>query len=457
MVNRTLFPVIVSLLFLVSIPVSAAYLEVSIPDREKTVYLGDEVSFDVDLYVLKITPGEYFYLEVSGSPQEWVQDVPSHIYVRGMSSATAEVTFLPTGEQTGQFTYTITGVPYNAPSINSSDTVILDVIRPLDIEDFTVTRQGDQLVLDLDMDSKNMREAELSFAIIDGNGDFIERFSETAEVDGPTHVERTAHLPEGMLAGDYDVKVSLMGTPVEKDYTFTILPVHDVVESVKKTSGALYDDYEITVTNEGNLVEKQYVSYKTVPNNDWVTGLITEPDDCYVNGGEKTCKYVFSDLAPGDSATLEYRLDYTPVYAAFGTVLVAIFLLVFFGMRRATSPVIIKRHVRKADGKYHVVLEIRNPFYHNLSNAIVRDWVTPLASVIHDEIMMLKPMIRRSDAGTELIWKLGDIRPKETRIITYPIKALVKGNLKMPKAYIRFNRPNGKLRRLFSRGLVIDT
>ena len=70
---------------------------------------------------------------------------------------------------------------------------------------------------------------------------------------------------------------------------------------------------------------------------------------------------------------------------------------------------------------------------------------------------MIKPLVRRSDAGTELIWKLGDIKPKETRIITYPIKALVSGNLKMPKAYIRFNKPNGKLRRLFSKPLIINT
>jgi len=87
----------------------------------------------------------------------------------------------------------------------------------------------------------------------------------------------------------------------------------------------------------------------------------------------------------------------------------------------------------------------------------VRDWVSPLANVLHHEISMLKPLVRRSDAGTELIWKLGDIRPKETRIITYPIKGLVKGSLKMPRAYIRYNKPNGKLNRIFSKPLVINT
>ena len=69
---------------------------------------------------------------------------------------------------------------------------------------------------------------------------------------------------------------------------------------------------------------------------------------------------------------------------------------------------------------------------------------------------MVKPMIRKSEAGTELIWKLGDIKPKETRIITYPVKALVQGSLKMPKAYIRFNKPNGRLKRIFSRPVVIE-
>lgn len=455
MANKTLIPLLVSFMFLVSVPISMAYLDISVLDDDKQAYLGDEVSFDVDVSVSRAL-GDNVYLEVTGDPQEWVSDVPGFLHVPGMGSASASFSLSPVGETPGTFLYTVSAVSFNKVT-RASDSFTLDVKRPLDITDFAASRQGNELYLNVLMDSKDRRDAELSFVILNYRGDFLKRFSMEAVVDGPTLVEGTEQLPEGMLAGDYDVKVSLVGTPVEKEYMFTVLPVHDVVESVKKTSTTFQDDFEVTITNNGNLVEKQYVSYKTVPNNDWITGLVTNPDDCFVSNGEKTCRYVFSDLAPGESATLEYNLNYFPIYAGIALASIALFMIVFFGMRRATAPVIVKRHVRKPGDRHHVVLEVRNPFYHNLSNAIIRDWVTPLANVLHNEISVLKPLVRRSDAGTELIWKLGDIKPRETRIVTYPLKTLVRGSLKMPKAYIRYNKPNGKLKRLFSRGLVIDS
>ena len=456
MVNKTLIPIMVSFILLVSVPVSWAYLEIDVTDNEKQVYLGDEVSFDIDVFVLRAL-GDNVYIEVSGEPQEWISEIPSFISVPGQDMSSSSVSFFPTGETPGRFGFVVTAMSYTSPLAQASDTILLDVMRPLDITDFTVSKQGDQIFLNVLMDSKDRRDADLSFVMLNNKGEFLKRFSMVVAVDGQTVIEETVELPQDMLAGDYNVKVSLIGTPVEKECMFTVLPVHNVVESVKKTSSAFQDDFEITIINDGNIAEREYVSYKTVPNNDWISGLITEPDDCFVRNGEKTCMYVFSDLAPGDSVTLEYSLNYLPIYTGIALASIALFMVVFLGMRRATAPVIIKRHVRKSGGLHHVVLEVRNPFYHNLSNAIVRDWVTPLANVLHNEIKMLKPLIRRSDAGTELIWKLGDIKPKETRIITYPLKTLVKGSLKMPKAYIRYNKPNGKLKRLFSRGLVINS
>jgi hypothetical protein len=448
-----LFPLV--LIFLLAIvPTSNAYLEMEAIQEEETVYLGDEVSIDVEVSVLRAL-GDNVYLEVSGEPQEWVLEAPGFLQVPGMGSVMTNVSFFPRGETAGTFTYTVTATSYLF-DISASDDVILKVMRPLDIEDFSASISGNELFLNILFNSKGPSEADMSFVITNYRGEVIKEFSLSADVDGSTLVEESVDLPKDMLAGDYNIEVTLVGTPVKKNYMFTVMPVHKVTEMVKKTSAAMYDEFEITIINEGNINEPTYVTYKTFPNNDWITGLITDPETCFLRDGQKTCKYVFSDLAPGDSATLSYRLDYWSIYAGAILVLVAIFLVAFFTMRRATAPVIIKRHVRRGSDRHHIVLEVRNPFYHNLSNSIVRDWVSPLANVIHHEIDMVKPLIRRSNAGTELIWKLGEIKPKETRIISYPIKTLVQGSLKMPKAYIRFNKPNGRIRRLFSRPIVIE-
>jgi hypothetical protein len=458
MFNKALMASFAILILSLSIPISGAYLEMDVAENEKTVYLGDDVSF---LFTITNSRAlsDRIGLEVSGEPVEWIESPPTNVFVQGQGGeADVSVNFFPSGESTGKFQYTVTVLP-NRPSVETasdSETVTLNVIRPLDIEEFSVTKSGNELIMNILLNSKDSRDAEMSFVMINSRGEFLRRFSLEATVDGPTLIVENVPLEEDMLAGDYDVIVSLAGTPVETECMFTVMPIHRVTEYVEKTSTPLYDDFKVTIVNEGNIKETEYVSYQVVPSNDWVTGFVTEPTGCSTGANGKTCRYSFQDLDPGEVVTLEYRLDYTPVYAGYGILLVTIFLVVMITMRRATAPVIIKRHVRKSGGKHHVVLEIKNPFYHNLSNTIVRDWVSPLANVLHNEITMLRPLIRRSDAGTELIWKLGDIKPRETRIITYPLKALLKGSLKMPRAYIRYNKPNGKLKRIFSRGIVIE-
>ncbi len=454
MFNKPLIPLLVFILLLAAAPAASANLELSINDSEKSAYLGDEVFFDVTITNLRYLE-DRAWLAVSGGPQEWVSKVPDMVYLPGRKETNASFSLFPSGETTGAFEYTITVNSYLS-SASASGIVTLNVMRPLDLEDFVASRSGDELYLNILLNSKEPTDATMDFVITSSGGETLKEFSLSARVDGPTLVEESVTLPGGMLAGDYNVEVSLVGTPVRMECMFTVLPVHMVTESVKKTSSALHDDYEVTIVNDGNIREPQYVTYRTLPNNDLVTGLVTEPEDCFVSNGEKNCRYVFYDLAPGESASMSYRLDYWSVYATYILILVAIFMVVFLGMRRATAPVIIKRHVRKGGDRYHVVLEVRNPFYHNLSNAIIRDWVSPLANVLHHEIDMVRPLIRRSEAGTELIWKLGDIKPKETRIISYPIKALVQGSLRMPRAYIRYNKPNGRLRRIFSKPINID-
>jgi hypothetical protein len=458
MLKRLFAPALILVLLLV-VPVSSAYLEVTPEEDEKTVYLGDEVSFDLTVTNNNPLPAN-LEIQVIGDPEEWVSAYPAFLRVPGSGTDTEfSVELFPTGEVSGIFDYTVSIVPITPKSLTSAplEELTLNVIRPLDIEEFAASKSGDDIFLSILMSSKDQRDAELYFTVLNNRGETLKVFSLEAVVDGDTLIEESEPLPAGILAGDYNVQATLVGTPVRKEAMFTVPPIHKVTEAVKKTSSTLYDEFEVTIVNEGNVEEPVYTTYRTLPNNDWMTGLITEPDECVIRNGEKNCRYVFEGLAVGEERTFSYRLDYTSFYATYVLVIVVILLLVVFGMRRATAPVIVKRHVRKAGGRHHVVLEIRNPFYHNLSNAIVRDWVTPLANVLHHEIDVLKPLVRRSDAGTELIWKLGDIRPRETRIITYPLKALVSGSLKMPKAYIRYNKPNGKLKRLFSKNLIINT
>jgi len=124
---------------------------------------------------------------------------------------------------------------------------------------------------------------------------------------------------------------------------------------------------------------------------------------------------------------------------------------------KVTAPRIKKRHISSKGTTHTIALEIKNPFSRkNLRNVIIRDWVSPLAKVIHQEFDSLKPIIRRTEAGTELIWKLGDLIGKEERIITYKLQSFVEGQLKMPRAYLRYRDDSGKGSKVFSKGVVVS-
>jgi hypothetical protein len=87
----------------------------------------------------------------------------------------------------------------------------------------------------------------------------------------------------------------------------------------------------------------------------------------------------------------------------------------------------------------------------------VRDWVSPLAQVLQEEIESSKPAIRSQDDGTELIWKLGDMKPREERILQYKVRSLVHGSLKMPGAQLKFTAGKGdKKIRLVSNGIILQ-
>jgi hypothetical protein len=82
--------------------------------------------------------------------------------------------------------------------------------------------------------------------------------------------------------------------------------------------------------------------------------------------------------------------------------------------------------------------------------------VSPLAQVLHEEIESTKPVIRRLEQGTELIWKLGEMKPREERILQYKVRSLVHGSLKMPGAHLKFTAGKGEKKiKLSSNGITL--
>ena len=144
---------------------------------------------------------------------------------------------------------------------------------------------------------------------------------------------------------------------------------------------------------------------------------MTAPNDC----SGRTCSYVINGLVPGAAAQIVYRIEFWPTLMQYFGAGVAIVAVLGFTFVHKTRPSVRKSSAALGYGRHSIIIEVKNPFLHHLNNVVVRDFVHPIANVLHEEIESLKPIVKKTETGTELICKLGDMRPKETRLLKYGV------------------------------------
>jgi len=72
---------------------------------------------------------------------------------------------------------------------------------------------------------------------------------------------------------------------------------------------------------------------------------------------------------------------------------------------KMSKPGIRKHYVKKRTNDHLIVLEIRGSLSRSLKNVMVKDRISPLARV-DEKFDGPRPVIRVSESGTELIWRL---------------------------------------------------
>ncbi len=103
-----------------------------------------------------------------------------------------------------------------------------------------------------------------------------------------------------------------------------------------------------------------------------------------------------------------------------------------------------------------ISLNLRNRSRKVIRDIVVRDHVSPLAAVVK-KFDTLVPNINRKVTGTELTWKIKELKPKEERVLTYKIRPSVDilGQLRLPKAHALFKTKKGKRSRVLSKTVSI--
>jgi hypothetical protein len=147
-----------------------------------------------------------------------------------------------------------------------------------------------------------------------------------------------------------------------------------------------------------------------------------------------------------------YRIEYWPLIAEGLLIAVLVVSFFVFGLNKAYSPRLIKKIGKRGDS-YTAVLEIKNA-NKRLNNVVIRDYVSPLFQV-KDTFETLKPAIRQTHEGTELIWTFGAIEPRDHRIIHYLLKPVISGRLMIPKASMKYDAGRRRSKKIYSDGFSI--
>ncbi len=444
---------LLSLLFSVAVvlvlanPVSA-FLAVSIEPENRTVTEGQQA-----VYTLKVVGDsdakKLLKISVDGPHLEWLQPTQMLMETRPQREETAQIILMPL--EAGSYAYSVSMSDAIFPNEKTKVGFRLDVLSlppSLEAGNLELAQEEGTLNIAFDVRARNRDVFPLIIGVKNRNGIIVRQLFSDEPVGGATRVSKAIDT-KGMLAGIYNVEVKL-DSIVLKD-SFLVESVHNVVAKTETRKGDSYDEVIVTVKNLGNIVEKDYRLQSTI-NRDFATGFVTKPLACSETKGTKECEFLLGDIEPGKEKQVVYRLEYWPTTARFITGVIVLSAIAIGLIVEYSRPRVRKKYVTRDKREHNIILEIKNPV-RRLKNVVVRDFVSPLASVT--DFGSLKPVVKRSDAGTELIWQLGDLSPKDHRMISYTIRPVVLGSLKMPRAHIRYGDEKGT-KKVYSSRILIE-
>jgi hypothetical protein len=239
--------------------------------------------------------------------------------------------------------------------------------------------------------------------------------------------------------------------------TFKVNKVRNLVQG-SSVSYSLFSQIKvITIKNEGNSPEEGFYLTESVPS--YIKNFFfpeKEPDKVEQKDNRIVYSWYIQSLSPGSEISIKYEVRFFSIWL-IGLAIICIIVLAF---RYAYSPKIVKMH--RIEGQIEsgkeitISLEVRNPTLHEIKNVVVSDLVIPIATVV-DKFDTMRPSIKRTENGTELVWRIKTLKPMEERVLTYRIKPLVEiiGTLRLPKATINYLDRKQRKKAIASKVVII--
>jgi len=466
---NTKFIITVSSLFIILLLIDSVHaqnVEIISPEKTIILYTGKSNSLEIlvrnkgekrDTFYFSVWPTYWINLE-----KYWMTLRPDEV---GNTSIVIEP---PIDAEEGMVVYTITArsIDYN---VSSSREINFKILRTTSVflSEVKINKQifrpGETVTIKPVITNINRKESAEVFVTtkILRDNSIVKKFEDGFSIS-PASVETLTNsfgLDIRNIAGEYEVYVALKNelnkVLDEKTINFEIETIHKVDEEKKTVNSVLYSIVTIKITNNGNVVESDFYVTESLPlisKNFFYPEI--EPIQQEEKGNRIVYTWLIKKLAPTESITITYQLRFTNLVLVSCLLIIIIVWVVWLFFR----PQLRKSYMGLlAEGREITIsLNLKNRQRKVIKDIIVHDSVPPLAAVVK-KFDTLVPSLKRKVSGTELTWKIKELRAKEERVLTYRIKPTIDilGKLKLPKAHVIYKTKKGKKRRILSKTVSI--
>jgi len=222
-----------------------------------------------------------------------------------------------------------------------------------------------------------------------------------------------------MNPGDYSVEVRLVDFVGNNLYTesasFKIPVIENIVYDKEVSTTPFGSLITITAINKGNIVSD--AELKSISPESWYYTISgPTPTGMMING-----QYFWkTNLRPRESTNITYTEIYWPTY----TLILFVVMIGVFMYWQSTAFVFRKEVIGRQKAKFgrniSVSLHLRSR-RKEIGKVAVRDIVPSKFSIV-SKFDTVKPIIRKIADGVELVWRIGDLKPYEERVLHYTVR-----------------------------------
>ncbi len=249
------------------------------------------------------------------------------------------------------------------------------------------------------------------------------------------------------------LKVSVVATEKDRGYKFDlpfvdyeIISYGQLTPTIEVTKSFLRTARLITLTNNANVLLEEPFAYP-VP---WYARIFSKT---YPKARVEDGSFVWDvKINVGNSRQVRVVTNYRPLAAI---ILLATILLIAYYVFR--SPLVIRKSAAVLStreggiSELKILLELKNRSGKPIRGVSIIDLVPRIAELIKEyDVGTLTPsnVIRHERKGTIIKYEVGDIMPREERVISYKVKSSLSilGGVSLPEAVSKFNLASGKER-----------